>query len=166
MTSTGSELVHELLEVAGYLVQDRSGRAAQLNARRRRAVSTAYYALFHALSSLCADVLAGRGSDEAVHTIVYRALGHSEVKATLESRELSEGNPTLRRVSEALNNLQEQREAADYAPFHFAIGQAEAHALIGLARDAIGLLDDMDSGARRKLAVLLLAKSRPVQKRR
>lgn len=166
MTPVGSVLVRELLDVAEYLIHERVGLSAQLNARRRRAVSTAYYALFHALSSLCADTLAGTATDGDVRDIVYRALGHGEVKSTLESREVWTWNPALQLVSEALNNLQERREAADYAPSHFAIMPHEAHHLVGLAREAISLLDGMNVDTRRKLAVLLLAKSRPIQKRR
>ncbi|WP_375461718.1 hypothetical protein [uncultured Enterovirga sp.] len=161
MTRLANDLVYEFLSIADDLAGRPAGKLVELNACRRRAVSTAYYAVFHALSFVCADTLSGPDHDPDMLALLYRALDRAELKATLESAEMLQLAPTLRAVGEAFKNLQERRFKADYAAPDFTIGGAETLELAGIARGAIALLEDLDFPTRRTLAVLLLAKSRP-----
>ena len=166
MSRLDNELVYELLSVADSLAARMSGRATEQNACRRRAVSTAYYALFHALSFICSDTLAGPGRDPDIVDLIYRALGHAELKRTLESADARSIAPELARVAEAFAKLQERRYDADYAKPDLEIGTPETLDLIGIARGAIATLENLNATTRLKLAVLLLATSRQRQTRR
>lgn len=74
-------MTHELIKTAYYLV-----RAAEIGKPRqsdlKRALSTAYYALFHTLARECADRLIGTHSPQrsAAWKQVYRALDHGFAK--------------------------------------------------------------------------------------
>lgn len=156
-------LVYELLNVAQFLADQSSGRASEQNARRRRAVSSAYYALFHALSSVCADTLSGRTQDADVADLVYRALGHAELRKTLKSADARRLAPGVASVAEAFAKLQERRYDADYADPGLTIGAPETFDAIEIAREAILVLAELDPKTRLRLAVLLLATSRQRQ---
>ena len=67
----------ELIEVARHLVE--RGTAESL----RRAVSTAYYALFHCLAAHAADRFVGAGDTSAAYTMVYRSLDHTRMRSVL-----------------------------------------------------------------------------------
>lgn len=71
-------MVDDLLDLAEHLAQLEPTRPKQ--ASLRRAVSTAYYALFHALAGLCADELIGWDKPWSVFTPIYRSLDHGAVK--------------------------------------------------------------------------------------
>ena len=71
----------DLLSVADDLVSTRSRKPRQSNLRR--AVSTAYYAMFHCLARCCADTLVGSRSADRSRPAwrqVYRALEHGFAK--------------------------------------------------------------------------------------
>lgn len=165
MTRLGSEVIYEFLSLASELAGSPTGNVSQQNARRRRAVSTAYYALFHALSSVCAETLAGAHRDETIVDMLYRALDHAEIAQTLGSSDAAHLAPSIGLVGQAFRNLLERRQAADYAPATYAIAPNEALDLVGIARRAVYELEQLTPDVKLRLAVLLLAKSRPRQRR-
>jgi len=146
-----------------------SGKGRPRSASLRRAVSTAYYAVFQALCATCADRLVGSRQPWSVYTPVYRAPDHyASVHALREP--LLAAIPQLQRLGLLLRELQSAREWADYNPEprpNFGQGtntsaftRQEALRLIDSAVEAVGILDRLDQDARLKLAIRLVARTR------
>ena len=88
----------------------------------RRAISTAYYAAFHALTTSNADALIGPVHDQLTADLwirIYRSLNHGQAKSQLEP-EVKRNQPRL--SADTLNfvglfcKLQDERHNADYNP--------------------------------------------------
>ncbi len=126
----------------------------------RRAISTAYYALFHSLCTVCADGLVGWTQVDLVAQ-TYRALDHQSARRRLLGQDIAAISPEMRKVGESFDALQEQRHVADYSPPSVLFNRPDALANVARARAAIGLLARLDGRARTKLAVLLLVSRRP-----
>ena len=105
------------IKTAQELISTGQGKPRSTNLRR--AVSTAYYAMFHCLSGSCADTLmgglhAGRGTDAWILT--YRALNHRSAKARCSNKEnLKQFSAHIRVFAETFARMQEHRHHADYA---------------------------------------------------
>lgn len=128
-----STLPAQLLEQARQLAQQERGRPRQ--ASLRRAISTAYYALFHLLVGEASRSLA-KGADKRLSTLVARAFVHEEMASACRAF-ASEGLPALittvygdpsrqravrvpqalKDVSAAFVALQKARHQADYAMY-------------------------------------------------
>jgi len=112
-------LPHDLLVTARDLANSSPGKPRQ--AHLRRAVSTTYYAMFHALARCCADLLIGgpgsRRSEEA-WIQVYRALDHSSVKDTCTKKKsvLSKFPKEIQDFANIFLQMQIKRHDADYNP--------------------------------------------------
>lgn len=94
------------------------GQSGPTNEHIRRAVSNAYYAMFHALAASNADVIIGPPHDgltTAAWMRVYRGLDHNRAKREFESHkdELSVEGENFASVFTA---LQQRRHSADYDP--------------------------------------------------
>ncbi|MCE7030254.1 hypothetical protein [Jiella avicenniae] len=148
-----------MIEVADLLTDS----ATRNNAARRRAISTAYYAVFHALAKLCADYItrsASRSSPE--YQRVYRALEHGPLK-TVFSRVPLKDRDRLARIGETLVILQTERHRADYMPsMRGLFSLAKTRELVDLAREAVHEIETIEPGHedRRTLAICLLFKER------
>ncbi len=110
---------HDLLRAAYQLALEPSvGRPRQANLRR--AISTAYYALFHALANCCADMLAGstRASrSQRAWRQTYRALEHGHAKnQCLNQSIMSRFPPEVQGFGEEFVDMQALRHIADYDP--------------------------------------------------
>jgi uncharacterized protein (UPF0332 family) len=84
----------------------------------RRAVSAAYYAVFHAIARAGADLLVGTVSaqrSEKAWRQVYRSLQHGEAKSRCQNLPASFPQE-LADVAEAFVALQKLRHDADYDP--------------------------------------------------
>lgn len=118
----------QMLEQARHLAtRDQTGRPREDNLRR--AVSTAYYALFHFLVDQgCRFIVPGR-DQRPLRGVLARAFEHGAMKKA--STSFASGNlpakllpglagspipPDLRRIAETFRVLQEMRQAADYDP--------------------------------------------------
>src|SRR5437868_8913809 len=146
------------------MINDRLIQVAQELSRRtghrpreafmRRAVSTAYYAMFHALAQLCADgLIGGIHARTVAWSRVYRALDHKPTKAVLQSAEAAALSPIVADFGSAFADLQERRHQADYDPAPFQYYFNETAALVELAHSAIQKLDSLGADERRTLAV-------------
>ena len=85
----------------------------------RRAISTAYYAMFHALLQNNADMLYGRETSQPRSpgwTAIYRALTHTRARSKMAPRNLSAFPDTINDFAATFLDLQQQREEADYNP--------------------------------------------------
>jgi uncharacterized protein (UPF0332 family) len=128
----------------------------------KRAVSTAYYALFHAMAKNAADMVAGTGANKAekAWAQVYRAMDHGFAKnACKEVAKLGFPSAIVTCADEFVT-LQEARHRADYDPVH-RLTRAEALTLVARAEAAIKLLKAATLKDRRAFAVQLLLKKRP-----
>ena len=108
----------DLIETARILLSSATGRPT--DASLRRAISSAYYALFHCLSRECVDLLIGpTGSDrsDAAWRQVYRALEHGPAKTKCKKREMIRKFPEdVEDFANTFVELQEERHRADYDP--------------------------------------------------
>jgi uncharacterized protein (UPF0332 family) len=148
-------MVSRLLDAADLLIEN--GRLS--GAFRRRAVSTAYYAVFHALAKTCANTLLSR-KDIEDYTRVYRALDHGPLKNAFKEAPLRD-QPNLREIGDLVILLQSKRHDADYLPPTDGIfSRATAKELVEQAREAVAKIEALDPKDRRKLAASLLFKKR------
>ena len=95
---------------------ERRGRPQQM--QLRKAVSAAYYAVFHALAKSNADTLIGVSAQFRslpAWTQTYRALDHGPAKNRIQSG-LNEFAPAIRSFGSAFIILQDERHRADYDP--------------------------------------------------
>lgn len=108
-------IADELIGVARLLATGSQGRPRQVYLRR--AVSSAYYALFHGLAQCCADQLVGSGkSGTEAWRRTYRALDHGFGKGALIEASARLDNQDLDLFAGAFAFLQSARHEADYDP--------------------------------------------------
>jgi uncharacterized protein (UPF0332 family) len=114
-----------LLRQARHLATKERVRPQQ--ASLRRAVSTAYYALFHLLVTAASKAL-GRGDTDALPRLLARAFVHEDMEKACRTFASAGPMPSviaalypavvvpleLKRVAETFVHLQEERHAADY----------------------------------------------------
>jgi hypothetical protein len=138
------------------LARDGAGSSAL----RRRAVSTAYYAVFHALAKSCAGILLPSvDRNSQVYERVYRALDHGPLRAAFTTK----GTPLkdradLQRIDELVVQLQSERHRAD--PPNAGMFREEARNLVDQARRAVTEIERLSTGDRIALATWVLFKSR------
>lgn len=142
---------NQLLDVAAELATA-PRRGAPRQAKLRRAVSTAYYALFHSLVSAASDLLVGQNERTSPrYLVVYRSFEHGKMKEVC--RQISQGNlrnqfgAQLQECAAAFVELQESRHGADYDPT-IRIPLSDARAAISKANDAIEKLNASPNGER------------------
>ena len=120
----------------------------------RRAVSTAYYAMFHALASSNADCLVGVPRDpltEHAWSRTYRGLNHNVTRRNLlQDRDLF--SPQIERFAEVFAQLQDLRHSADYDP-NRSFTVIETLALIDLSESAIESFMQTDAEERKIVAI-------------
>ncbi|MGA9583262.1 MAG: hypothetical protein WBR13_14980 [Allosphingosinicella sp.] len=153
-------MIDDLLALADRLAKASPRRPRQADIRR--SISTAYYALFHALARNGADLLVGTTKayrSEKAWQQMYRALDHGRAKSASEaSRNL--GFPQdLKDCADAFVELQKARHDADYDPLHRPSRQ-DALQAAARARDAISKLRGAPIKHRRAFAVQLLMQKR------
>ena len=151
-------MVERLLALAEELAEN-SGKSLTL---RRRAVSTAYYAVFHALAKLCAHELLGDRIDlrSQEYVRVYRSLEHGTLKTAFNAPPLNRV-VTLQKIGSSVVELQSERIRSDYLPPQPLYSRDQCRDLVESAKSAIGAIAALSQGDRRSLAVSLLFKNRP-----
>jgi hypothetical protein len=151
-----ASMVNRLLQSADDLIDRRPYSAAY----RRRAVSAAYYAAFHALAALCVTSLLPKPRDDDELLRVYRALDHGQLRTALSQPPLRD-HVRFRELASLFVKLQQERHRADYLPPSSALfPEADVRTLLQQARlftDGIMELSEADS---RLLATHLLFKER------
>jgi hypothetical protein len=140
----------------------------------RRAISAAYYGIFHATLAAAADRYVGsskRGTGE--YGLVYRAIDHSGLreickqacKSSLPPKYAPYVPPTgfgadLAAFATAVLELQQKRHAADYDPM-VRMTRSDANAATATARAALGRFNSPPSEHRTAFLRLLLFEPRP-----
>lgn len=117
----------DLIETARVLTR-RTGRGRPKDARLRRAVSTAYYAMFHCLALTCADALAGKVKgrrNQEAWLRTYRALDHGYAKKRCANQQRIRNFPgSIQKFAGHFINMQQLRIDADYNPLRdFALSE-------------------------------------------
>jgi len=155
----------DLIELAEYLARHEIGKPKQ--ATLRRAVSTAYYALFHLLVREASRHLV---ANEDLRSLLARAFEHSEMKrisrafaagALPDSLKMFEPvSPELRDLADAFIQLQEARHEADYHVGRSPFSRQEVVNLASRARLALESWTRIKSDASSQafLTSLLLAR--------
>ncbi len=142
-----------LLEQAERLLEPRKSGSKPALVRqvdRRRAISSAYYAVFHAILTDLADQFIGRDQRKSsCYALAYRhidhrqleSLSHQVIKQTPEKRYLPfmpDGgfDDSIRKFASLTIELKGDRNSADYDPSRW-VGITDARLAIAQARDAI-----------------------------
>ena len=142
-----------LLEQAERLLEPRKSGSKPALIRqvdRRRAISSAYYAVFHAILTDLADQFIGRDQRKSsCYALAYRHIDHRQleslsnqvIKQTPEKRYLPfmpDGgfDDSIRKFASLTIELKGDRNSADYDPSRW-VGITDARLAIAQARDAI-----------------------------
>ena len=103
---------------AARLLLAHAGRPRQANLKR--AISTAYYAMFHALCRNCADSLVGKTSanrSESAWRQMYRSVEHGFAKSQCANNRVMRLFPAdIEAFAANFSELQGKRHEADYNP--------------------------------------------------
>ena len=150
---------HDLIVTARRLARANPRRPRQANLKR--AVSTAYYATFHALARLCADLIIGVGADRSrpAWRQVYRALDHGFARNACSQAGNLGFLADVQDFANSFVQLQEERHRADYDP-DARYSRAEAQLLISNAEQAISGLRRSRRPDLRAFSALVLLKKR------
>lgn len=145
-----------------WLAQETAKRGVHSLTLKRRAVSDAYYAVFHAIAALCARELLPEENPKSSSSYerVYRALEHCSLKNEF-SRPPLRDHKRLRELGVIVTDLQRERHNADYLPTRslYTIQRCNEH--ISSAKTAMEILKALTEEERKVLAVSLLFKNRP-----
>ena len=139
--------------------QPRRGRPRQ--AMLKRAISTAYYVMFHALCGSNANLVAGLRMDPPTRdawTRTYRGLDHGPARHRM-SQGAGTMEPAVQEFVVAFTLLQQQRQKADYDP-HSIFIREQVLDLIDIADTTTETLMATAPRVRRPLAALALLRER------
>ena len=142
-------------------LRGRAGRPAQ--ADLRKAVSTAYYALFNSLAQCCADMLVGAtpvAREEEAWNQTYRALEHGFASNQCENRtRMGQFPEEVGKFGSVFAATQRQRQWADYDPAA-RFNRDDVLTVVGRAREAIAGLSEVEPRYRRAFAAHVLFRVR------
>ena len=149
---------HSLIQASRDLVESANPDDPH-NSHYRRAISTAYYALFHCLAESSANLLAGEdpaNRSRRAWRQTYRALNHGSVRNRSYRREFKTEFPQdIQDFAKVFVEIRDKRNSADYDPAE-PFSKSDAQNAIGDAEDAINNFMSIDSGERRNFALYLL----------
>lgn len=165
-------LADDLLEIAEGLLPKAGDIGAPRQANLRRAISTAYYALFHTLmDDFSLRMIGAASKDDTDRRRLRRALSHSRIRDRCQALVRKSPTPAraafgkngprrfLEEVALAFIDLQDARHRADYDLLD-RVSLEDARAVIARARTAIqawaGAASLDDRNAKERFALLLL----------
>jgi hypothetical protein len=160
-----------LFEQAEGLIAQQAGAPRQVDLRR--AVSDAYYGVFHAILTAAADEYVGKTKQStAQYALVYRSVNHNafrEVCTELKKPTLSQRyaryaprngfGSNIQAFAAAALELQEKRHAADYDP-SVRMGRSDALLAVNTARSALARFRKANRTRRKMFLSLLLFQPR------
>ncbi len=158
-----------LLEQARRLLETKNSRGLVRQAERCRAISAAYYAVFHYTLTALADELVGRRNrTSSRYALVYRRLDHAGLEALCkEVRKVqmpakyatyvpaNGWGDNIKQFASLVIELKEKRNAADYDP-SFWVKIADAMQAIESARSAIAGFERASVSRKKAFLTLLL----------
>jgi hypothetical protein len=145
------------------------GAGAPRQADLRRAISTAYYGVFHAIATEAADDFVGRTQrDSPRYALVYRSIDHGRLRGVCEDvvkptppAKYAKYLPSaglgsdLIAVATAVSELQERRHSADYDSL-FRAKTSDAVLAVATARNALVRFRSANRGQRRIFTSLVV----------
>lgn len=157
-----------LLDQADKLTTPPVGGGAPRQVDLRRAISSAYYGVFHAVLTEAADSLVGKTQRHTPrYELVYRSIDHRSLRSVCEDIvkttipvKFRKYEPRggfgsdLKALATAVVELQEKRHLADYDPL-FSVKRSDAVLAVATGRTALGRLRN-SSRARRKAFLSLV----------
>ena len=155
------DLIRIARQLASGVMGGNRGRPRQ--AELRRAVSTAYYALFHTLAFSGANTLAGssRASrNQPAWRQAYRALEHGHARNQCLNRPaMNMFGAEIRHFGQLFVFLQSQRHSADYDPYA-RFSRPNVMRLIETTGEAIARFENAAAADRRSFAIHVLLRLR------
>ena len=143
-----------LIEQA-YLLLSISRNGQPRQADKKRAVSAAYYAVFHAVLGAFADQLVGkRERNSPDYVRAYRSVDHARLRKVCESLPKSSSSLELKTMGEVIVGLAQQRKSADYDP-SFRISLKSARQAVMDAEAAMTALATIGDVERRTFVLSL-----------
>ena len=155
-------IADDLLAIARRLAQGDGGQPPS-QTDLRRAVSSVYYAMFHAVAQSNADSLVGDDSldrDQSAWRQVYRALEHGYARQRCrQAASSSRFSTPIQRLADYFALAQNRRHRADYDPDE-AFTEQETLTAITEAGQHIAALRATPPRERRAFAVYILMRER------
>lgn len=152
----------DLLATARLLATSTKGKPPQVHLRR--AVSTAYYALFHMLARNGADLLiGGQGALRSKHAWrqVYRALDHGAARNACQNERIVSRFPKpIRAFANLFIVMQVRRHDADYDPVK-RFSRSEVLQDIRNVETAVNAFSTQPKKDRQAFSAYVLLRSRP-----
>lgn len=151
----------ELIAIARALVAGviAGGAAPACQTELRRAISCAYYAMFHTLAASNANTLVGAGPEEQQSWAwrqAYRAVDHRPARNKLTRASLGNRFPAaIRAFGGLFAVMQQARHSADYAPQSVFQATAVIEIIDNVAA-YINAFNQTDAAIRRDLAIHLI----------
>ena len=126
-----------------------------------RAISAAYYAMFHSLAHNNAAMLVGSAnSRQQSWRQTYRALEHGEARRRCNNTgQMCAFSPGIQYFGKTLVDTQALRHTADYDP-DAQFTRIEVLDIISIAEDSIAALDGADREAKHSFAIYILLRQR------
>lgn len=155
-----TKLASGLLDSAKSLVPANGRKPKQ--ADLRRAVSAAYYAVFHELARTCADALVGKTKSRRPNKAwveVYRGLDHGAAKNACNGAGNVAFPQGILDFADAFKQLQTARHGADYDPM-IRLSKVEALGFITLAEDSMSALKGANANDKLAFAAWVLITSK------
>ena len=124
----------------------------------RRAISTAYYAMFHSLAVSCADTLISANPNTRQQTLweqTYRTLEHGRARDRCLGSMIGIFPQDIQSFAAQFADMQSQRHDADYKP-SAQFSQSEALRLINESEIRITAFENTAADDRRVFAVYVL----------
>jgi hypothetical protein len=146
----------DLIAHARLLLSSSKGKPSLVNLRR--ALSAAYYALFHCLARSCADLLIGGvGSNRSPEAWrqVYRALDHGPAKNRCKSAKNRNYPQDIQDFANLFVAMQEKRHGADYDPIE-RFYKSSVAADVDQVELAINAFDSVSAMERRAFCAYVL----------
>jgi hypothetical protein len=139
----------------------------------RRAISDAYYGIFHATLAAAADQFVGAAKRATrQYALIYRSVSHGTIrelcldikkpnmpKLLARHAPLAGFGPDMKAYSEGIVDLQEKRLSADYDPL-MRHQRADAVAAVGAAQSALTRFKNAPDSEREAFLALLVFKPR------
>lgn len=148
----------ELLRLARVLAADVGGLPRWV--AHNRAVSTAYYALFHAVAEFCARQLVGAWRPWPAFQYVYRSLDHGRAAAVFKDLATARhAGQSAKDLGQIFVDLQKARHTADYDP-GYRVSPSELEDLITRAELGASLIGQVLPAERKLLAARLIGRTR------
>lgn len=150
-----NHLVDHFLQTAEFLA-DAAPNTNLGKAYRRRAISTAYYAVFQALCYVVTNHIVSWSGGGDLIDAVFRSLDHKVAVRALQTAD----DPDLKAIGAIVGRLQNKRNDADYMPPGYNPGPEEVRDVIDQARDAERRVHSLTRVQRRRLIAAIVSKSR------